>query len=217
MIGALLAQNAQHFDSATTLKVLIAHDAAPLEIAMAATASGDVGPAAAAALSVRSAGSRRKGAVAAIKMLEKADMAKFSSIFFRHAKALFTRAPVETADSFLRRYKDGLDPEKLLPAMIYVVKEIEERRRKRERKKGRQQKGGGEANPMGAPPPGLQEENSSEEEGGSEEEEEEGSEQEVEEEGEGESEEMAAEQQEGIVKYLEGAVKLGCNSVAVHR
>ena len=154
--------------------------------------------------------------MAAIKMLEKADMAKFSSIFFRHAKALFTRAPVETADSFLRRYKDGLDPEKLLPAMIYVVKEIEERRRKRERKKGRQQKGGGEANPMGAPPPGLQEENSSEEEGGSEEEEEEGSEQEVEEEGEGETEEMAAEQQEGIVKYLEGAVKLGCNSVAVH-
>ena len=135
-----------------------------------------------AALSVKSqnGGARRGGAVAAIKILEGREVGGVEGVYWRHAKALFERAPAEAGESFLRRYKEGLKVEKVLPALMHVYKKA----------KGANAHAGGGGDPLGE----SEEEDSSS----------------------SESEDDAQEQISGILRYLEGCVKLGCRLVAVH-
>ncbi|GMI44249.1 hypothetical protein TrCOL_g1423 [Triparma columacea] len=174
-IGQFLAHHAKNLDSATTLKVLASHDAAPHEIAAAAAASGDYASAVASALGIKNIEqSRAKGAIAAVRILENSEMSKFADVYYRHAAELLSRAPIEAGASFLRRYKDGLDPTKLLPAILHVHRLAEERR---ELEDDDEDEVGGDADT----PHSL--------------------------------EDLI---DEAILRYLEGVVKLGCKSTAIH-
>ncbi|GMI56682.1 hypothetical protein TeGR_g10622, partial [Tetraparma gracilis] len=118
-IGAFLAAHARRFDAAATLQVLAARDAAPHEVCAAAAASGAVGPAVRAALSVAGLPqARRRGAAAAVKILAGARLPQFAQVYYLHARKLLERAPGEAKDALLARYGEGLEPEKVLPALV---------------------------------------------------------------------------------------------------
>jgi hypothetical protein len=192
IIGTFLAQNARYFDAPTTLRILAAHDAAPHEICAAAAASGDVGPAAKAALEVKSrsvAGARKGGAIAALKILQNADLKKFEGVYIRNARQLFGRAGPEAAEAFLNRYSDGLDPQKVLPALVYVYRSICAKKLPKASKQV-------SANPL------AETENNDEDESESD--------------ADSDADDDTSEQHAGILKYLEGVIKFGCQSIAIH-
>jgi len=175
-IGQFLAHHAKLLDSATTLKVLASHDAGPHEIAAAAAASGDYASAVASALGIKNIEqSRTKGAIAAVRILENSEISKFADVYYRHAAELLSRAPIEAGASFLRRYKDGLDPTKLLPAILHVQRLAEERRELEDDEEDDEPAVGTDA------PHSLEDL-----------------------------------MEEAILRYLEGVVKLGCKSTAIH-
>ncbi|GMH87964.1 hypothetical protein TL16_g11020 [Triparma laevis f. inornata] len=168
-IGAFLARNAKQLDSKTTLSIMKSHSAAAHEIAAFAAACGDYGSAVKAALSIKSGNvdetaTQRRGAMAALKMLDGAEISIAKDVYYFHAEEILSRAPVEASDAWIRRYSDGLDPEMLLPAILFVGKRAAEAREQQD----------------------------------------------------DETDTIEDLQEVGILSYLEGVVKLGNNSAAVH-
>ncbi|GMH67706.1 hypothetical protein TrST_g4982 [Triparma strigata] len=168
-IGAFLARNARQLDSKTTLSIMKSHGAAAHEIAAFAAACGDFGSAVRAALSIKSgnaneAATQRRGAMAALKMLDGAEISTVKDVYYFHAEEILSRAPVEASEAWIRRYSDGLDPELLLPAILFVGKRAAEAREEQD----------------------------------------------------DETDTIEDLQEVGILSYLEGVVKLGNNSAAVH-
>ena len=188
VIGSFLGCNGKMLDSATTLKVLSSHDAQPHEIAAASAASGDYASAVSHALAVKSSsGGGRKGAIAALRILENAQVEKFGEVYYRHAAELFIRAPIEASESFLKRYKDGLEPEKLLPSILYVGRMVEKKREEEEEEEEEDDDNEAENREGGDAAQGTGTEHTIEDL-----------------------------QEEGILRYLEGVAKAGCESTAVH-
>ena len=60
----------------------------------------------------------QNGALNALKILADAPFEKGEHYYYKHASTILARAPVEATTSFLARYQHGLEPTKLLPALM---------------------------------------------------------------------------------------------------
>lgn len=83
----------------------------------------------------------QNGALNALKILADAPFEKGEHYYYKHASTILARAPVEATTSFLARYQHGLEPTKLLPALMSYerlraelkAKEIQLRKKELER------------------------------------------------------------------------------------
>ena len=119
-LSQFLAQNAHAMDSKTIMKLLSSHDVEASECATYAASSGDIATAVDAALQAGSASD--DGVIQALHLLNDAPFEIAEPLYYKHATALLTRAPLLAGKSFLSRYTHGLSPTRLLPSIMHYEK-----------------------------------------------------------------------------------------------
>jgi len=133
-LGSFLSNNYQYLDVQTTIRILSSHDAKASDCATYAANSGDLKTAINACFSCTNGdlglgggeGGSKAGAMDALKILNDTSLELAEPFYYKHAYTLLCRAPMQAARSFLARYPHGLLPTKLLPAfMNYERKRME--------------------------------------------------------------------------------------------
>ena len=122
-----LSSNAHNMDAKTILGILCSHDLPALECSHFASSSGDIATAINAALSIAD---YKTGVLDALRVLSDAPLEQAEPFYYKHAFVLLSRAPALAAQSFLARFKDGINPNKLLPALMRYERKREEERTK---------------------------------------------------------------------------------------
>ena len=128
LLHQFLSSNADIVDARTTVSVLSSHDVHAVECAGYAAAAADVGTAINASLHAYPG---KDGALDTIRVLGDAPFEQAEPFFYKHAFALLARAPMAAAKCFLAKYSEGLSPSKLLPSFMHY-----ERRRKQMKNEG---------------------------------------------------------------------------------
>ena len=64
----------------------------------------------------------QSGAFEALQILDDAPFELSESLYYKHAPILLARAPLAAGESFLNRYPHGLNPNRLLPSIMYYEK-----------------------------------------------------------------------------------------------
>ena len=125
-----LSQNVHTMDAKTIMKILTSHDVSATDCAAYAAVSGDIATAVNAALRVSP--DTQDGVVEALRILNEAPFEIAESLYYKHSSSLLARAPILTGKSFLSRYTHGLSPTRLLPSFMYYE------RLRAEKKRGKQ-------------------------------------------------------------------------------
>uniref|UniRef100_A0A7S1YDZ5 Pep3/Vps18 RING C-terminal domain-containing protein n=1 Tax=Grammatophora oceanica TaxID=210454 RepID=A0A7S1YDZ5_9STRA len=126
-LNPFLSVNVDNMDAKTIMRILSSHNVSAEECAAYAAASGNVGTAVHAALSV---GDPMSGAHDALRLLNEAPFETAETYYYLHASTLLSRAPLASSKSFLSRYSRGLSPTKLLPSYMHYEKQREEWRKR---------------------------------------------------------------------------------------
>mmetsp|Transcript_9411 Transcript_9411/g.13793 ORF Transcript_9411/g.13793 Transcript_9411/m.13793 type:complete len:1459 (-) Transcript_9411:270-4646(-) len=114
-LSSFLEKHAKHIDPATTIRILMSHDAMANDCKGYAKGSGDIATAVNACLS---GDPGMNGAIDALQVLNESPIEKAEPFYYKHAFTLLSRAPMQTCKSFLSRYSHGLSPTKLLPSLM---------------------------------------------------------------------------------------------------
>ena len=122
-----LSQNVHTMDAKTIMKILTSHDVSATDCAAYAAVSGDIGTAVNAALRVSP--DTPDGVVEALRILNEAPFEIAESLYYKHSSTLLARAPTLAGKSFLSRYTHGLSPTRLLPSFMYYERLRAEKRR----------------------------------------------------------------------------------------
>ena len=125
-----LSQNVHTMDAKTIMKILTSHDVSATDCAAYAAVSGDIATAVNAALRVSP--DTQDGVVEALRILNEAPFEIAESLYYKHSSSLLARAPILAGKSFLSRYTHGLSPTRLLPSFMYYE------RLRTEKKRGKQ-------------------------------------------------------------------------------
>jgi hypothetical protein len=112
-----LSQNVHTMDAKTIMKILTSHDVSATDCAAYAAVSGDIATAVNAALRVSP--DTQDGVVEALRILNEAPFEIAESLYYKHSSSLLARAPILAGKSFLSRYTHGLSPTRLLPSFMY--------------------------------------------------------------------------------------------------
>ena len=112
-----LSQNVHTMDAKTIMKILTSHDVSATDCAAYAAVSGDISTAVNAALRVSP--DTQDGVVEALRILNEAPFEIAESLYYKHSTSLLARAPILAGKSFLSRYTHGLSPTRLLPSFMY--------------------------------------------------------------------------------------------------
>jgi len=124
-----LSQNVHTMDAKTIMKILTSHDVSATDCAAYAAVSGDIATAVNAALRVSP--DTQDGVVEALRILNEAPFEIAESLYYKHSSTLLARAPILAGKSFLSRYTHGLSPTRLLPSFMYYERlRIEKKRGK---------------------------------------------------------------------------------------
>lgn len=116
-LSQFLSSNVNNMDAKTIMKLLMSHDVSAEECASFAANSGDIATAVNAALRVGSA--NEAGVVEALRLLNDAPFEVAEPLYYKYASMLLTSAPTAAGKSFLSRYTHGLSPTRLLPAIMH--------------------------------------------------------------------------------------------------
>lgn len=125
-----LSQNVHTMDAKTIMKILTSHDVSATDCAAYAAVSGDIATAVNAALRVSP--DTQDGVVEALRILNEAPFETAESLYYKHSSTLLARAPTLAGKSFLSRYTHGLSPTRLLPSFMHYE------RLRAEKKRGKQ-------------------------------------------------------------------------------
>jgi len=199
MMQQFLLSNLYNMDAKTILSILSSHDVSASECAEYAAASGDIGVAVNAALCTAE---MTNGALDALRVLSDSPIEQAEPFYYRYAFALLSRAPMAAVKSFLGRYSDGLNATKLLPAFMRYERQRAERRRTISRmeasKEGKESSGiesiqieGSRTDELNAVEISIEDDNLK-------------------------SFLSFVDDENASIKYLEGAITLGCQNTAVY-
>lgn len=122
-----LSQNVHTMDAKTIMKILTSHDVSATDCAAYAAVSGDIATAVNAALRVSP--DTQDGVVEALRILNEAPFENSESLYYKHSSSLLARAPILAGKSFLSRYTHGLSPTRLLPSFMYYERLRSEKKR----------------------------------------------------------------------------------------
>mmetsp|Transcript_14568 Transcript_14568/g.36609 ORF Transcript_14568/g.36609 Transcript_14568/m.36609 type:complete len:1331 (+) Transcript_14568:89-4081(+) len=125
-----LSQNVHTMDAKTIMKILTSHDVSATDCAAYAAVSGDIATAVNAALRVSP--DTQDGVGEALRILNEAPFEIAESLYYKHSSTLLARAPTLAGKSFLSRYTHGLSPTRLLPSFMHYE------RLRAEKKRGKQ-------------------------------------------------------------------------------
>eukprot|EP00536_Pseudo-nitzschia_multiseries_P009218 jgi/Psemu1/257953/estExt_Genewise1Plus.C_2520067 len=122
-----LSQNVHTMDAKTIMKILTSHDVSATDCAAYAAVSGDIATAVNAALRVSP--DAQDGVIEALRILNEAPFEVAESLYYKYASTLLARAPTLAGKSFLSRYTHGLSPTRLLPSFMHYERLRIERKR----------------------------------------------------------------------------------------
>jgi len=122
-----LSQNVHTMDAKTIMKILTSHDVSATDCAAYAAVSGDIATAVNAALRVSA--DTQDGVIEALRILNEAPFEVAESLYYKYASTLLARAPTLAGKSFLSRYTHGLSPTRLLPSFMHYERLRTERNR----------------------------------------------------------------------------------------
>lgn len=124
MLQQFLSSNVDCMDASTIVQILSSHDVVASECAQYAAKSGHIGTAVNAAFCMADSVG---GALDALRVLNDAPFEQAESFYYRHAYTLLSRVPMEASKSFLGKYTQGLSATKLLPSLMQYESEASHR------------------------------------------------------------------------------------------
>jgi len=123
ILQQFLSSNVDCMDANTIVQILSSHDVIASECTEYAARSGDIGTAVNAAFCMSDS---VNGALDALRVLNDSPFEQAESFYYKHAFTLLSRVPMEASKSFLGKYNQGLSATKLLPSLMHYESQATE-------------------------------------------------------------------------------------------